>query len=302
MKAIVVRGYGGVEQFEQRNLPAPVPGPGEVLVQVAAAGINPIDWKLRRGDLRTMAPLQFPAVLGRDVSGVVLATGPGVTSLKTGDRVMGLVDHGYAEQVVASAGAYVRLPEGFDLRDAAALPLVLLTGAQLIEEAVQLARGQRILITGALGSVGRVAVFVARRRGAHVLAGVRAAQKTEAAGLGCEQVVALDGDADLAKLQPVDAIADTVGHETLGKLLAHLRPGGTIGSVLGEPLEADGKGFVVRALWAHTDAKRMGELLDAVARGELIIPIARRLPLSEVAGAQAFAERGGSGGKVLLLM
>jgi NADPH:quinone reductase-like Zn-dependent oxidoreductase len=302
MRAMVLRGYGSAEELEQRELPEPKPGPGEVLVQVAAASINPIDWKLRSGALKAMVPLEFPAVLGRDVSGVIIAKGPGVTALQTGDRVLGLVQHGYAEKVVASADAFARLPEGFDLRDAAALPLVLLTGAQLIDEAVRPKRGQKVLITGALGSVGRTAVFVARRLGAHVFAGVRAAQKIEAAGLGCEGVIDSDDEKEVAALPDLDAIADTVGHETIVRLLPRLLPGGTLGSVVGEPLASAGKGYVVRAIWAHPDSKRLGELVDAVARGELIIPIAKRLPLAQAADAQRLAEKGGLGGKVLLVM
>jgi NADPH:quinone reductase-like Zn-dependent oxidoreductase len=114
--------------------------------------------------------------------------------------------------------------------------------------------------------------------------------------------VALDDDADLAQLEELDAIADTVGHETITRLLPRLRVGGVIGSVVGEPPAAAGKGFTVRALWAHADAARLGELVFAVARGELIVPIARRLPLAQGAEGQRLAEQGGLGGKVLLMM
>ncbi len=302
MRALVLKAYGSVEQLEQRDIAEPRLSPGEVLVQVSATSVNPIDWKLRSGSLSAMLPLDFPAVLGRDVAGVVLAKGPGVTALQTGDRVLGLVEHAYAERVVASVDAFTRLPEGLELCDAAALPLVLLTGAQLIDEAVRPVRGQTVLVTGALGSVGRVAVFVARRHGARVFAGVRASQRAQAEGLGCERVVALDDDADLATLRELDAIADTVGHETIARLLPSLRVGGTLGSVVGEPPAAVGKGFTVRAMWAHPDAARLGELALAVARGELIVPIAKRLPLAQGAEAQRLAEQGGLGGKVLLLM
>ena len=133
MKAMVLKAYGGVEQLELRDLPEPKPGPGEVRVKVAAASVNPIDWKLRSGAAKAMMPLEFPAVLGRDVSGEVVEVAAGVTALKVGDKVLGLVLNGYAEQVTASAVGFARLPAGLDLRDAAALPLVLLTGAQLIE-------------------------------------------------------------------------------------------------------------------------------------------------------------------------
>jgi NADPH:quinone reductase-like Zn-dependent oxidoreductase len=271
-------------------------------VKVAAASVNPIDWKLRSGDARVMMPLEFPAVLGRDVAGEVVEVGSGVTALKMGDKVLGLVQRGYAEQVVARADAFARVPPGLDLRDAAALPLVLLTGAGLIEEAVRPKIGDTVLVTGALGGVGRTAVYVAKLHGARVIAGVRAKQKAEATGLSADQVVAIDDDAAVAGLPQLDAIADTVGHETIAKLLAHLRPDGTLGSVLGEPPAAKGKLISVRAFMAHPNARRLGELAAAVARGALRIPIVKRLPLAEAAEAQSLAERGGSGGKVLLIM
>jgi NADPH:quinone reductase-like Zn-dependent oxidoreductase len=302
MKAMVLKGYGGVEQLELRDVPEPSPGAGEVRVKVAAASVNPIDWKLRSGAARAMMPLSLPAVLGRDVAGEVVEVGAGVTTLRRGDPVLGLVSGGYAEQVVARADAFAPVPPGLDLRDAAALPLVLLTGAQLVEEAVRPRRGEVVLVTGALGSVGRVAVHVAKLHGARVLAGVRARQKAEAAALGADQVVAIDDDAEIAGLPSLDAIADTVGHETIGKLLGHLRPGGTLASVLGEPPAAAGKPLVVRAFLAHPDAKRLGELATAVAHGDLKIPIAARVPLARAAEAQRLAERGGAGGKVLITM
>jgi NADPH:quinone reductase-like Zn-dependent oxidoreductase len=222
--------------------------------------------------------------------------------LSRGDKELGLVQRGYAEQVVARADAFARIPPGLDLHAAAALPLVVLTGAQLIEEAVRPRKGDAVLVTGALGGVGRTAVHVAKQHGARVIAGVRTGQKAEAAGLGADQVVAIDDDDELARLPPLDAIADTVGHETIAKLLDHLKPGGTLGSVLGEPPAARGKSVVVRAFLAHPDAKRLGELAEAVARGELEIPIATRLPLAQAAEAQRLAERGGLGGKVLLTL
>jgi NADPH:quinone reductase-like Zn-dependent oxidoreductase len=302
MKAMVLKGYGGIEQLELREIAEPRPGPGEVLVKVAAASVNPIDWKLRSGAAKAVMALEFPAVLGRDVAGEVIEVGQGVTALSPGDHVLGLVLRGYAEEVVASAEAFARLPPGLDPREAAALPLVLLTGAQLIEEAVRPRRGDTVLVTGALGGVGRVAVHVAKLHGARVLAGVRAGQKAEAAGLGADQVVAIDDDAEIAALPLLDAIADTVGHETIARLLEHLKPGGTLGSVVGEPPAARDRSIVVRAFLAHPDSKRLGELATAVARGDLKIPIAKRLPLAQAADAQRLAERGGAGGKVLILM
>jgi NADPH:quinone reductase-like Zn-dependent oxidoreductase len=300
MRAIVVLGYGGVEQLELRDVPEPSPGAGEVKVRVTASSVNPIDWKLRSGAYRQMRPLQFPAILGRDAAGEVVAVGTGVRSVQVGDKVLGLVNRAYAEYVVDKEEAWAEVPASMDLSDAAALPLVTLTGTQLVEEAVRPRSGDVVLVTGAVGSVGRAAVFAARTLGARVIAGVRALQKPEAAKLNAD-VVALDDDAEIARLSQLDAIADTVGGPTLQKLLGKVKPGGVIGTVLGEPAGAKEKGLVVRAHGGHPDRERLAELALAVAEGKLVIPIAQRFPLAQIREAQRLAEEG-AGGKVVLLV
>ena len=300
MRAVVLDEYGGPERLQVREVNDPRPGPGELLVRLAATSVNPFDWKQRSGATRAFAPLRFPAILGHDASGEVLEVGPGVASFGRGDRVLGNpVPSAYAEKVAAPASVWARLPAGLDLVEAAALPAVGLTGAQLVDEAVSPRPGQTVLVAGAVGSVGRVAVYVARKRGARVLAGVRALQKASAAGLGAEGVVALDDDRELAALPELDALADTVGGETAARLVQKVKRGGVVGSVLGEPAGAKERGLVVHAIVAHGDARRLGELAEAMARGELVIPIARRFRLAEAAAAHALAERGGVG-KVLL--
>jgi NADPH:quinone reductase-like Zn-dependent oxidoreductase len=299
MKAVVLIAYGGVDQLELRDVPEPDAGPNEIKVRMSGASINPVDWKLRSGALTSIVPLQFPAILGRDASGVVVAVGVGVTAFQIGSRVMGLVTRAYAEFVVASTDAWADVPATMDLVDAGALPLVLLTGSQLVEEAVQPHTGDVILVTGAAGSVGRTAVFVAKARGAEVWAGVRHGQRAAARLLGAEGVVVLDDEAEISKLSQLDSIADTVGGETIKSLLGKVRRGGTIGSVVGEPTGAKERGVIVHGLWAHPDAKRLEELAGAVAQGRLTIPIAMRLPLSEARKAQELAEKG-AGGKVVL--
>ena len=211
MKAVVLKAYGDVDALAVQDMPEPKVGPGEVKVRVTAASINPVDWKIRRGDLKSVMPVQFPTILGRDVSGEVIEVGTGVEAFEPGDRVMGLVNAGYAETVVAPTEAWAKVPENLDLRDAAALPLVTLTGVQLIEEVVQPSMGQTLLITGALGAVGRAAVFAAKARGVKIWAGVRSSQVVEARKLGVEGVVALDDLNDVEKLPTLDAVADTVG-------------------------------------------------------------------------------------------
>jgi len=299
MKAIVLNAYGDTSQLELKKLPRLTPGPNEIKVRMAGAGINPVDWKLRSGALRDFMPLALPAVLGRDVSGEVFEVGPGVTQFEVGARVMGLVTGGYATFVVAACDAWARVPAKMDLVDAAALPLVLLTGAQLIEEAIRPQEGDVVLVTGALGSVGRVAIFAAKARGAKVWAGVRGTRKLEAAALGADGVVALDSDADIDALPLLDAVADTVGGPTMTKLLAKIRPGGSVGSIVGEPAGAKELGLIVRLLLTHPDAARLATLAQLVADGALVVPIIMRMPLARAAEAQSLAEHH-AGGKVLL--
>jgi NADPH:quinone reductase-like Zn-dependent oxidoreductase len=299
MKAVILSDYGNTEKLQVADAPEPKVGPNDVKVRMVGASINPIDWKLRNGSFKAMMPLVFPAILGRDASGEVVEIGASVSHLKVGARVLGLTIAAYAEFVVAPAGAWAVVPGKMDLIDAAALPLVLLTGAQLIEEAVQPRKGDVVLVTGAVGSVGRTAMYVAKEHGAKVWAGVRSTQLAEAAKLGADGVVALDSDADIAKLPLLDGIADTIGGPTLAKLFGRMKPGGTIGSVVGEPVDAKEHGFVVRGLMAHPDAARLSSLAQAVAEGKIIIPIAKRFPLAEARQAQGFAENH-AGGKVIL--
>ncbi len=299
MKAIVLNGYGGVDQLALREVSEPTVGPGEIKVRMAGASINPIDWKLRSGAFRARVPLDLPAILGRDCSGEIVELGAGVTRFRLGDRVAGLVAHAYAELVVAPASAWARIPDAMELADAGALPLILLTGAQLVEEALRPSRGDRILVTGALGSVGRTAVFVAKTLGATVWAGVRDAQRRRAYHLGADSVVGLSDAEDIDRLPELDGIADTVGGATLLRVIGRLKPGGTIASVVGEPDGAAQSGFVVRGAFAHPDSRRLAELMQAVAGGQLSIPIASKVPLAEAGLAQKRAETG-AGGKVLL--
>jgi NADPH:quinone reductase-like Zn-dependent oxidoreductase len=299
MKAAVLTAYGDVDKLELREVPDVAPGPHELKVRVAGASINPIDWKQRGGHYHAYMPLQFPAIMGKDASGEIVAVGEGVTGFRVGQKVLGRVNGGYAEFVVAPADAWAEIPAGMDIVDAGALPLVLLTGAQLVEEATDLLRGQTVLVTGATGSVGRVAVFAAKARGAKVYAGVRGAHKAAAANLGADAVVAIDDEGEIAKLPMLDAISDTVGGETTQKLLAKLKAGGTIGSIVGEPAGAKERGFVVRGMLTHSDSKRLATLAQAVAAGNLVVPIARRFPLAQAGAAQALAEKGAAG-KVLL--
>jgi NADPH:quinone reductase-like Zn-dependent oxidoreductase len=299
MRAVLLTDYGDVDKLELRDVPEPKTGPGDVKVRVAGASVNPIDWKLRSGSARARMPLELPAILGRDASGEVVEVGPGVTAFRVGDRVLGLVLGAFAEYVVAKEEAWAPMPASLDVVDAAALPLISLTGSQLIDDAVKVRAGDVVLVTGALGSVGRAAVFTAISRGAKVWAGVRGTQKVEATRLGVEGVAALDDDAEVDRLPKLDAIADTVGGPTTQKLLGKVKGGGSVGSVVGEPTGAKERGLVVRAFMAHADRKRLSEMAQAAAEGKLVVPIATRMPLAAIREAQRLGEKG-AGGKIVL--
>jgi len=303
MKAVVLREYGGPEvlRFED-NFPDPQVSGDTVLIASAATSVNPIDWKVRSGARQKDFPLTFPAILGRDVSGVVRAVGANVRHFKPGERVFALTNAAYAELVAVSEANLTHLPDGVDLVDAAALPLVSMTGDQLVRRATNLQTGQTILITGAVGSVGRAAVHTAKKMGALVIAGVRTRQLEDARALGVSGVVAIDDDDAIAKLGLVDAIADTVGGGVAAKLIAKVKPGGSFGyaSVLPEDTAALNPAVKITRVYAQPDPSKLREFADDVRDGKFVLPIGRRLPLRDAAEAHVLAEKGNIG-KIILL-
>jgi len=300
MKAVVVHQYGGPEVLKFEEYPDPVPGPGEVLVRVAATSVNPIDYKRRAGLTKDFYPIKFPGLMGVDIAGTVVKAGPGVKGFSGGDEVFAMAADTYAELCVVKAAILAKVPEGLDLIQAAALPLVTTTGNELIS-ATGIKAGQTVLVAGAAGNVGRSAVFTAKQRGATVIAGVLKRQMGEAKTIGADQVVATDDDDAIANLSQLDAVADTVNGKTAEKLIAKVKPAGVFASVLGAPQNAEKFPAVkVVPVYATPDAKTLQLMAEAVRDGKLVIPVSRKLPLSKAGEAQAAAEEGGIG-KVLLV-
>jgi NADPH:quinone reductase-like Zn-dependent oxidoreductase len=299
MKAVLLHGYGGVDQLSYEEAPMPELAAGELLVKTIAVSINPIDFKLRRGDVKDRMPLKFPAILGRDLSGEVAVLGDGVTGFKVGDAVFGLVNRSYAEYVVCKPEDLALTSDTLDRVEAAALPLVLLTGSQVIELGVRPRSGETLLVTGAVGGVGRTAVHVAKQHGVRVIAGVRGSQRKEAESLGADAIIALDDEKEIAGLPELDAVADMVGHETINRLLPHIKKNGVLASVLGKPQSAEGRDLRVVPVFAQPNSARLAELGNDVARGLFSIPIEKKLKLSQIREAQQLAEKGGIG-KIIL--
>lgn len=302
MKAIVIHEYGGPEVLKFEETPDPVIGAGEVLVAVAATSINPLDLARRSGAARGFFPVQFPGILGVDLSGTVLQVGPGVDSISVGDQVFGMAHQTYAELCAARAANLAKVPDGLKLAEAASLPLVTTTGSQLISVGTRIQAGQTVLVAGAAGSVGRSAVFTARERGAIVIAGVLKKQLNEAGDLQANQVVATDDDDAMANLPPLDAVADTVGGKTASQLISKVKTGGIFASVLAPPQNAgEYPGVEVVLVRVRPDNALLLSMARSVVKGELMIPIGRKLPLSDVAEGHAAAAKGGVG-KLLLVV
>jgi NADPH:quinone reductase-like Zn-dependent oxidoreductase len=303
MKAVVLHEYGGPEKLKfEDNVSEPQVSGNTVLIAAAAASVNPIDWKLRSGAMQKMHPLTFPAILGRDVSGIVREVGANVKHFKAGDRVLALSNKTYAELVAVDDSDVTHVPDGVDLTDAAAIPLISLTGDQLVRLATDVQKGQVVLITGALGSVGRAAVHTAKKIGAQVIAGVRGNELESARSLGVSGVLAIDDDQAIENFRLVDAIADTVGGEVAAKLIAKVRQGGCFGytAVLPESAAAKNPTVKITRVGARPDASKLREFADDVRDGKFVLPIGRRMKLRDAGEAHVLGQKGGIG-KILLL-
>jgi len=303
MKAVRIYEYGGPEKlvFED-NVPDPLLQPDSVLIKTVATSVNPIDWKVRSGARQKDYPLSLPAILGRDVSGVVLSVGPDVRNVKRGDRVVAFSNATYAELVAVAASLLTHLPDGADPTYAAAIPLIALTGDQLVRHAAGVQPGQTVVVTGAVGSVGRAAAHSAKKLGAHVIAGVRTSQLEAARSLGVADVLAIDDDEAIDKLS-VDAVADTVGGAVAAKLLARVKAGGRFGYASVLP---DGKASMypqvkVTRVLAQPDPSKVREFLDDLRDGKFVLPIGRRLPLRDADEGHRLGEKGGVG-KIILIV
>ena len=303
MKAVRLHEYGGPEQLKyDADVPEPALSADSVLIEAAATSVNPIDWKIRSGARQKDFPLSLPAILGKDVSGIVRAIGLNIRTFKPGDRVLAMADATYADLVAVQGANVTHLPDGLDLVDSAAIPLIVLTGEQLVRLAAKVQSGQTVLVTGALGSVGRAAVHAAKKLGATVIAGVRAQQLPEARILGVADAVAIDDDSAIAALAQVDVVADTVGGETAAKLFGRVKNGGSFGyaSVLPDGLAQRNPSVTVTRVFARPDPSKVREFADDIRDGKFYLPISRRLPLRDAAAAHELAQKGGAGKIVLV--
>jgi NADPH:quinone reductase-like Zn-dependent oxidoreductase len=227
MKAAFIEQYGGPEVLQCGDLPDPVAGPGEVVIDVVAASVNGADWKVRVGQYKQS---KFPLVLGRDFSGVIGAVGEGVADLKVGDAVFGVCDAGqegaYAEKIAVKAAIVAKKPEALSHVNAAALALTGLTAMSAIEDTLKLQPGETILIQGGAGGVASFAIQLAKHIGARVITTASAANHAYLRDLGADEIIDYNAMDFTQVVTGCDAVFDTVGGDVAQRSFAVLKPGG----------------------------------------------------------------------------
>lgn len=303
MHIIRQRTLGGPEVLELADAPRPDPAPTEVLVRVAAAGVNPVDWKTRaRGGFLGEPPF----TVGWDVAGTVEEVGAGVTRFEVGDRVFGMPRFpreaaAYADYVTSPSRQLARIPDELGDVEAASLPLAGLTAWQALVETAGVQPGQRVLILGAAGGVGHLAVQIAKARGAHVVGTARSAKHAFLAELGVDEAVDYTQEAVEERVRDADLVLDPFGDESG---LPGLRDGGLFVTLSGsalEPLRERAGGRVgVKAILVEPDRAGLEALAGLVEAGELRPHVSRTFPLEQAARAHELGQTGRTQGKLVL--
>jgi NADPH:quinone reductase-like Zn-dependent oxidoreductase len=305
MKAAVLTGHGGPEKFNYTDVPDPVAGPGEVVVDVHAASVNAADYKVRLGSYNST--LKFPYILGRDFSGIVSGLGPGVADFKIGDPVFGVMDQGiegcYAEKVKIKAEIIARKPDKLDHAEAAAMALTSLTAIWALEDTARLKAGETVLIQGGAGGVAGFAIQLAKHIGANVITTASARNHDYAKKLGADRVIDYNSE-DFTKVAgPCDVVFDTVGGEVQARSYDVLKPGGRLVWIAPapagfQPHRKDVEVLRPRVTRDRPHLERMIQLLDA---GAVWPPAIARYKLADAAEAHRVSEGRHLQGKLVLM-
>ncbi|CAN5720164.1 NADP-dependent oxidoreductase [soil metagenome] len=316
MKAMVIDRYGGSDQLTPREVERPQPGRGEVLIRVRASGVNPVDWKIRRGMLRLLLRSRFPLILGGDVAGEIEAVGPGVTRWRESEPVFALLDlrrggGGYAEYAVAPETAVARRPDSLSVEEAASMPIAALTALQSLRDLGRLAKGQLVLVNGASGGVGTFAVQIGKALGARVVGVCRADNAELVQGLGADEIIDYQQEDFTRRPERYHVVLDAVAKSSFADCARILEPEGIYISTLPGPgvlllgafLPGAGLlGYGKRAKLIVV--KGMGDDLALLGRyadeGRLRPVIDRVYPLEQVREAHDQSESGRVRGKIVL--
>jgi len=306
LKAVRIHRYGGAEVLSYEELPKPEPGPGELLVRVHAAGVNPIDWKIREGHYKLVMRLPLPIVLGWDVSGVVAAVGAGVAGFRRGDAVFARPDikrgGTYAEYVAIRASDAALKPKAIDHVHAAAVPLAGLTAWQGLFDKAGLREGQRVLVHAAAGGVGHFAVQLAKWKGAFVAGTASGRNEALVRSLGADQVVDYTRERFEDVVAPVDVVLDTLGGDAGRRSWKTLKRGGTLVSVLdiAVPLKGALRLKRGRFLLIKPNADQLGFIAGLIDAGRVKPLVENVFPLAEARRAHELSQSGRVRGKIVL--
>jgi NADPH:quinone reductase-like Zn-dependent oxidoreductase len=308
MRAAQINSYGDKDVLKVVNEAAkPTPGQGEVLVAVNAAGVNPFDWKVRKGFMKDSSPLEFPATLGGDFAGIVAELGQGVSGLSEGDEVYGQANavggHGsYAEFTPVKATSLSIKPKSVDFVTAAALPLAGVSSYQALVEHADLKRDQKVLIHGGAGGIGSFAIQLAKHLGAFVATTASAEDADFVRSLGADEVIDYKSQNFWEVTRDYDVVYDTIGGETFQKSHQVLKPGGVIVSMVASPDEALMKQYGVKDVsqFTRVTTEKLDKLRGLVDDGLIKIQVAKVFPLEEAADALAYIESGKQRGKVVI--
>ena len=306
MRAIRQEVLGGPEVLREVEVERPEPGFSQVLVKVRAAGVNPTDWGHRAHGIFLGPP---PFILGWDVSGVVEATGFGVTLFKPGDEVFGMLPYpfgvgSHAEYVVGPARAFAAKPRNVDHVQAAALPLAALTAWQALNDTARLRSGQRVLIHAAAGGVGHLAVQIAKARGAYVIGTASANHHDLLGELGADEVIDYHAQPFDEAVSGIDVVLDPISGDYSARSLTTLKPGGILVSLLPfapeTPAAAERLGVKAELMLVEYDHQGMTAIADLVTEGKLRPVVAAAFPLAEAAKAHELGETRHVAGKLVL--
>jgi NADPH:quinone reductase-like Zn-dependent oxidoreductase len=307
MKAVLLTGHGGPEMLQLGEVPDPVAGPGEVVVDIHAASINAADYKVRLGSGRS-SNLKFPYILGRDFSGVVSALGPGVTDFKIGDAVFGVTDQGiegcYAEKLAIKAAIIAKKPDGIGHAEAAALGLTSLTALWAIEDTAKLQRGETILIHGGAGGVAGFAIQLSKYLGAIVLTTASASNHDYVKSLGADRAIDYNTQDFSKVVADCDVVFDTVGGEVQVRSYDVLKPGGRLVWIAAAPAGFQPSRKDVQVLRPNVarDRTHLERMLALYEKGAVWPPNIVRYKLADAAEAPRVSESRHLQGKLVLIV
>jgi len=301
MRAVRVHEYGGPEKLLVEMVECPEAAGNRVLVRMKAAGVNPVDWKLRSGAIKDWMPVTFPWLPGVDGAGIVEAVGPDVKGLRPGDPVFGTFSSSYAELALAAEADLCRKPNALSFEQAAAVPVGALTAWKGVIEDGALQGGQRIAVLGAAGGVGLFAVQLAHWKKAHVTGTSSAANAAFVKSLGADDVVDYQAGPPEEKIRDVDVLFDTVGGDALQRALKMVKRGGVVLSVAGQVSEQAASARGVRAIrTGRAPTDRLPRIAELLQSGTIRAFVAKAFPLADAADAHRLSETRHGSGRIVL--